>query len=181
MSPSSEGSVLMAALLATALWAAACCNTGATDAGCFIDEIAQRLTTDAGATCGEFSAPYGFASDGWDAGPFEQAVQCAFANQDAGRAFLFLVDRTGIDSDNAFAYLRTPDGRSYALMQSEHPDPNQLGGSQSCVTDVDEVACSPEFESGTLEDYQSLDGGIPGLGCPNPGPTMRICAGDCAL
>ena len=143
--------------------------------------VAAQLATEAATECGDgLDVPYGFIlgeDDGWvlasnwDAGPFEQAVRCALDAQDAGQPFLLFFTQSGVDTLYWSAYVESPGGQRYALVQS------RVNG---CLGGLSEAGCS-EFRADPWALQGPPDGGPLGLACFDFDPPRfeAVCAGPC--
>jgi hypothetical protein len=133
--------------------------------GCDVSSQGWRLATDAGIDCGSIDIsllPYRSV----DAGAVALGIDCAFSAQDAGLPFVLLLQFSGADTSTGSAYVRTPDGGPFLLSQfSDNCQPATLQ-LFPCGAFVPE-AISPEASR--------TDGGLPGIGCANQGPSTCVC------
>jgi hypothetical protein len=121
------------------------------------------LATDAGEDCGSVDFednPY----QSTDAGAVAWSVDCAFAAQDAGKPFVLVVGFYGVDTSTVTAYLRLPDGLSYAVRQPR---------SNCTAAELDGAACA-SFVPDTFA-APGYDAGLPGIGCDREENWACIC------
>jgi hypothetical protein len=149
-------------------------DAGADGGDCLVADVAASLVTDAGVDCGSFDVPIFPQSPeamGWDAGPLEAGVACAFASQAAGIPFMLQLTSVGVDTSYTTAYVRAPDGRSLTLDQSGPFCPVPYDPDRGLL---DQTPCNA-FVPATWDDPVD-DGGMPGIECGNAGASIALCS-----